>query len=1066
MNRFILELVVIVLLPILLFSQKQNIKFEHIDGLSSNTVQCLIQDKSGFIWFGTQDGLNRYDGRRIVVFKHDLFDSTSISDSWIYCMMEDDDGYIWIGTSGGLNRFDPETETFKHWKHDPNNPKSLSADVIRSIFIDTSDKLWIGTSAGGINLFDKKNGSFRNWINDVADPNSISGNFIRSIYQDHDGVIWLGTESKGLNRVINNNGQLSFARYSPKLLLDTDFATNTIWSIFEDDKKYLWLGMDNGIARFDPQRRQIDHFYHNPHDPASLRNGRVRGFLQTEQGDLWISMFPGGVSKFNPENSNFSHYFHGENNPHSLRNDYTLDLLRDNSGLIWVATRGGASWFDAHIDMYEYWFVEGKNNRDLRGSGVRAVYEDRKGNVWIGSEGALNKYDRKTDHMSYFMNDPNIPNIMDLNIRIRAIHEDKQGYIWLGTEGNGLNRLNPKNQHTIKFLPDLKDTNSISSRYLRSIYEDVDGFLWIGTQLGGLNRYNPDNKQFKKWTHIADDSLSISNNNVQIIYGDKKGILWLGTDRGLNRYDPESDRFENWIHDSNDFESLSNDKVRSIHEDQSGILWIGTRGGFNKFDKNTGKFKRFTKKDGLLSDVVFGILEDLHGNLWLSTPKGINKFNPNNESFQAIEIPYNFQFDMGAYFKNEKGIMYFGGVEGVVAFNPEDVQQNTHMPPIMLTSFKKFDKTFKFAKAISRMKEIILSHEDSYFSFEFSALDYANPWKNQYAYRLEGFDSDWIYSGNRAFASYTNLDPGKYIFYVKGSNNAGFWNERGATIKLKITPPYWETWWFISLLIIIGVYLIISYFQFRTKSITDQNILLEKAVKEKTFEMEKLTEKIVRQEKLVTIGKISGSIAHELRNPLGAVKQAAYYLKLKHPDPNDKFIKYVDLINNELAIVDKVIDDLLEMTRVKKLKKEVINIEGLIRDTLRRCNLNENVKTIFEIDDDAKLVHADSSQLMQVILNLILNSNQAMEEKGRITFRSMRNSKFIEISVSDTGPGIPNEQIEQAFEPLYTTKAKGTGLGLSICKQIVEKHDGQIKVISKENEGTTILIFLPLEKDN
>lgn len=833
-----------------LYAQMNDIKFERISieqGLSQATVWAIMQDSKGFMWFGTADGLNKYDGYSFTVYNHDPRDSTLISNNTIIAIYEDKSGTLWIGTrGGGLNRFDRETEKFTHYGHDPSNTNSLSDNHILSIHEDKAGALWIGTEYGGFNKFDRETERFEPYKHDPANPNSLSSDHIVRICEDKTGVLWIGTNN-GLNRF--DKEHKSFTHYQNSPADANSLSHNQINAIYEDKSGTLWIGTDNGLNKlvlsekegYDiSERVNFVHYQHDPMNPNSLSDSMIRSIYEDKAGNLWIGTAKGGLNKLvlSPDSSGrgsdkekvtFVHYKHNPYDPNSLSSNNVRSIFEDKSGVLWIGTDGKG--LNKYVSLKKK-FVHYKNDpydpNSLSDNYVYAICQDKDGTFWIGTiGGGLNKFDREREIFTHYINDPSDPNSLSHNSVLSICESRHEGTksLWIGTSG-GLDKLvlspdsigkgfDKEKDQFMHYKHDPANPNSpksLSDNTVTSIIEDKSGNLWIGTY-GGLDKFDREKKQFVHYKHEPANLNSLSKGRIRSIFEDKSGTLWIGTEGGgLNKFNLSNEQFMHYEHDPANLNSLSNNYIFSIYEnssDSGSILWIGTNGGgLNKlvlsetegFDGEKQKFIWFTQKNGLPSNVVYGILGDKHGNLWLSTNKGLSKFNPRTETFRNYDVNDGLQsneFNKGAYFKSGNGEMFFGGINGFNSFYPDSIKDNPYIPPVVITKFNKFNKTVK--SDISDTEEIDLSYRDKYLSLEFVALDYTNPQQNQYRYRMKGFDEDWIDAGTRRFATYTNLDPGEYVFNVTGSNSDGRWNELGVSVRIVIKPPFWETWWFIIL---------------------------------------------------------------------------------------------------------------------------------------------------------------------------------------------------------------------------------------------------------------------------
>ncbi|MCI0513691.1 SpoIIE family protein phosphatase, partial [candidate division KSB1 bacterium] len=822
--------------------QNLDFTFEQIfleQGLSQSIVQCIFQDRQGCMWFGTEDGLNQYDGYRFTVIRHDPEQTNSLSYNNITTLCEDRTGIFWIGTFyGGLNRYDPRTRHYTRYRFDANDASSLSNDNINAIFEDRDGNIWIGTDCGLNKLVfpdpaDATSVRFNRFMHHPNHPNSLSHNRVHAIGADRAGNLWIGTEN-GLNQMTPGKTGAAIPtiqRYQHATHNPYSLGHNEVFSLLEDKFGTLWVGTREGLDRFDRNTHKFSHYRHDPKNPHSLSHNQVFVLYETRAGLLWIGTNGGGVNLFDRENERFISYRHDPFNPATISYDEIRAIYEDRSGLIWIGTYGGGI---EKVDQSKRQFVlyapELKNPNSLSHPIVWAIHTDRNGMLWIGTHGGgLNRFDRRTNRWKHYRHDPNNPNSLSHDI-VRVIFEDQAGIFWLGTHGGGVDQFDPFREKFVHFTHRPNDPTSLSANEIRTIFQDRAGVIWIGTYGQGLNQMVPSHQSnlpptFRHYRNNPNDAQSLSNDFVRVIFEDRAGNFWIGTEGGgLNKFDRKSQTCTRYRANPNVPHSLYNDYIFTIHEDQSGCLWLGTwGGGLNKFDPASGIFSHFTEKDGLPNDAIYGILEDTAGNFWLSTNNGLSKFNPWTQKFKNYSIEDGLQsneFNGGAYHQSRQGEMFFGGIEGFNAFFPAEIKDNPFIPPIIITTFSKLNQAVQLNQPLSEIKELRLSYRDYFFSFEFAALDFTAPENNLYAYKMEGLDPDWIYtSSKKRFATYTTLASGSYTFRVKGSNNDGVWNETGAAIKIVITPPIWQTWWFRSLITLLILGIIFQFYRRRSKNI-------------------------------------------------------------------------------------------------------------------------------------------------------------------------------------------------------------------------------------------------------
>jgi len=846
-------------------AQRRQIKFDRIgleQGFLQSAVTCILQDHKGLMWFGTEDGLNKYDGYRFGIYKHKTAETNSLSDNHIRALYEDNDGALWIGTfGGGLDKFDRDLWQYTHFVNDPKNPHSLSDNRVFAICEsrygrDRGAGLWIGTG-NGLNILDRAAGKFTRVSIDPNNPDSLSDH-INCIYEDRLGALWIGTDG-GLARLNRDErAAKQFTRFVSDSTNLRSLSHNHVTAIYEDHAGVLWIGTSGGLNKLDRASGEFTRLVNDPNDPNSLSANDVRCLYEDPRapGMLWIGTEGGGLNFFEPDslaiktNRNsglFTRLVNDPYDPHSLSENRVRVIYQNPlGGTLWIGTYGGRlNKLARGRERFAHFINDPSDPHSLSHNRVWSIHEDSasRNTLWIGTQNGLNRldtpadspameFDRKAERFTRFVNDPKNPRSLSHNV-VRAIYEDHTGALWIGTEG-GLNRFDQKRKRFTRFLNDPENPSSLGHNRVQVICEDSRRTgLWIGTYGGGLNKLvlsegegsDRAKEQFIRFVNDPQNPQSLSHNRVWSIYEDHAGTLWIGTSGGLNKFDRDKNEFTRFVHDPNNPNSLSHNAVFAIYEDSHRAgLWIGTYGGgLNKLvlspaasgaegsDRTMEQFTRYTAKDGLANDEVYGILEDDHGYLWLSTSHGLSRFDPQTKIFKNYDEAAGLQsneFNAGAYFKSKRGEMFFGGINGFNVFDPNRLEENSAAPPVVITDFKIFDESVNLGRAIYNVEALTLAYRDNFFAFEFAALSYANPQKNQYAYKLEGFDPDWIYCQDRRYASYTNLDPGQYVFRVKGSNDGGVWNEAGTSIAITITPPWWRTRWaymFYALALIGGV---------------------------------------------------------------------------------------------------------------------------------------------------------------------------------------------------------------------------------------------------------------------
>jgi two-component system sensor histidine kinase ChiS len=1061
------------------FAQEE-VKFHRLtvdDGLSQNSVFSIIQTKKGFIWAGTQDGLNQFDGYTFTGFNHDPGRTDSLSNNYIKSLLEDRSGNLWVATNGGgLNRFDQVYERFEHFRHDPDQPQSISHDRVNVVFEDSSGTLWIGTRGGGLDRFDPATKTFHHFKHDPENPRSLSHDIVTSIAEDPTGNLWIGTEGGGLNHFDKQREEFSVIRFDLENI--DSHPVEKITSLWLDASGQLWVGTDNeGLIKRDISSGKLEHFKHNSQKPESLSSNKIRVIFQDSQNVVWIGTWGGGLNRYNSSQNRFDHFKHNPYDPTSISHNRIWTIFEDQSGMLWFGSSGGINKYDRAREKFIHYKQNPADLNSLNNNRVWALHEDKEGLLWIGTHtGGLNKLNRATGKFTHFMHDPESPNSLSNNF-VKAILEDKFGELWVGTSRGGLNKMNKQTGLFTRYRHDPENPGSLSDNRVRCLFEDQRGNLWVGTDEGGLNLFDRKQGTFIHFRHDPTDENSISSDQVRLLFEDASGNLWVGTNGGgLNQLEVSSGRFTRFQHDPNQPNSLSNDVIWSLHEGRPGMLWIGTfGGGLVGFDWKQNTFTQYTEREGLPNNVIYGILSDDEGNLWVSTNKGISKFDPSSKSFRNYDIQDGLQskeFNSGASLKTAQGEMLFGGINGFNSFFPNQVKDNPFKPQVVITEFSKLGKKVVLDRAIHEVKEIHLSYLDNIFSFQFAALHFTNPEKNQYRYKLEGFDSDWVESGSRRYAMYTNLSGGDYVLRVQGSNSDGIWNKAETSLRLLIDPPPWKTWWAYTLYILTGGGLVFGYIRWKTRA-------QQKKLEAQTRELEnerKVADELKRLDSLKD--DFLANTSHELRTPLnGIIGIAESMADGATGEINLNQKTNLSMIASSGRRLDILVNNILDHSKLKShdiyLQSKSVDIKQLTEIVLtfsKHLLANKPLVLRNDISSECPLVQGDENRLQQIMQNLVGNAIK-FSESGTISVSAKEQDGWLEVSITDEGIGVAKEKQAHIFKSFEQSDASisreygGTGLGLSITKKLVKLHGGILSVESKKGEGSRFYFTLPVDQD-
>ncbi len=796
-------------------------------GLPNNVIYCIMQDHRGFLWFSGEGGIARYDGHQVKVYQHDPQNPNSPSHNNVNYMIEDANGIFWCTTwGGGLNRFDPITETFRFYRHDPINPNSLSENRIQMDYLDPQGNIWIGTFNGGLNRLDPKTDVITRYLNVPGDSTSLSHNRVWSMVEDRRGNFWVATDD-GLCRMDRGTGK--FRRYYSVAGNPATISHNQIRRLYIDRAGTLWLATANGLCQYLPDTDTFRRYVHDPADSTSISYTYLLPLLDDSHGNFWAGTNGGGLNRLDRRIGTFTRYNYDELDPHTIGNDDIRALCEDQSGVVWIGTRGGGI-SRLNLNAKKFSTIRPDAGYSQSHRMIYTIYEDSDGTAWFGSDLGIMHCRPDQPQLTHFLKNPANPYALT-DDGFRAIRSDRAGNIWVGAYLNGIFRLDaaekqrpPAEARFINYNHSPEQPGSLSNSRVFCTLEDSRGQLWFGSN-DGLNLYLPDQNAFRRFYHNPQNPNSLGHNSVISLFEDRDGDLWIGawgggvTRRHINVNDTTFTTYKN---DPENPASLSNNDVQAISQDAKGALWFATSSGLNRLaSPQNPVFERFYMQDGLPGNDLCAFLFDDTGNLWISTTKGLSRLDPRTKIFRNYDRSDGLQaneFIPRSAYKGAGGRLYFGGINGVTTFFPQQITDNLHIPPIMITDFRKYTQSVPFSAAQAAGQEIEVSYKDSFLSFEFAALDFTQPAKNKYAFMMEGVDKEWIPSGSRRFAGYTHLDGGHYVFRVKGSNNDGLWNEQGAALKIRIIPPPWKTWWAYLLYVIATFAAIWGYVAFKTRT--------------------------------------------------------------------------------------------------------------------------------------------------------------------------------------------------------------------------------------------------------
>lgn len=1076
----------------------QNISFKHHtkeNGLSNNRVYDVIQDKNGFIWIATDDGLNRFDGYNFRVYQHKKNDKSSLSNNSVWVLFEDENGFIWIGTKNGeLNRYDPKTDKFTHWEIKSDIVKENS---IKTIYQDSNGAIWIGTYKSGLYRFDPATKQTENWRNDTNNKLSLSNNYVTSILEDIEGNLLLSTYI-GLNKFNYHKSKNKFIRYLNEPDNPNSLSNNLIWALSksENDPAAIWIGTADGLTKYNSQQEKF--FRLEIPNPDKMQFGSSAGNVIEEVIDgqkiLWCDSYA-GLMRIDQNTGNTERFISNKNNPNQIIHNQINKIIKDRSGVIWIATENGLSYYSPKSSKFNNHFTYKTQKYDLsllKDKNVTAITKSADGTIWFGTDEGLFcsvNSNGRTILKKY-------SGVSDLHIW--SLASDPSGNLWIGTYGSGLIHLDVKNGQikNPKFEDKRLQTNSVL--FNKSVYCDDKNNLWIGFWGLGLAKFNTATNDFKLWQNKKNNSeFGLSHNDVWAIYPDSKNRIWIGTNGGgLNLLlDEEKSTFLKWIADDNLTKSISGNTIYAILESKSSrskinsdetILWIGTNNGLSQFIVSGSSeasnlnviIKNYSSAEGLADNSVNSILEDENGNLWVATNSGISFFDSETSkftNFSKADGMIGQSFNTASAFKSENGIMFFGNSAGLNYFDPELIKLSDYKPNLVVTDFKVFnesimpDEKSTLNHNITNSKEIYLQHNQNVFSFEFAALDFNSPQSIKYAYKMEGFDDNWIESGERRFITYTNLSPGEYIFKVKSTNADGVWQNNSKELKIIIASPWWATGWayaFYFLVIIAGLYTIRKFELNRSR--------LKNILKMREYEASK-------QKELDEIkSRFFANLSHEFRTPLMLIKGPVEKLIEEQKDSNS--IDRLKMIYRNTENLQSLIDQLLELTQlesaaipVKARKENLIILLGGMFHSFESLARDKEIKISFHADDESLEAWIDIDKLQKIINNLLSNSFKFTPGGGNVLVSVQKiltdEKEYAEVKIKDSGIGIAASKLDKIFDRFYQVDDSnqrsfgGSGIGLSLVKELVDLHRWKIKVESETDKGTEFTLTIPLSDD-
>lgn len=1058
----------------------QVVTFDHFgvkEGLSQSVILSVFQDSEGFLWFGTQNGLNKFDGYSFEKYFGDPLDSNSISNNWIYAIAEDSRGCLWLGTKGGLNRFDKRTGHFTRVNYKDDDPvvadNSVYGLVIHEdiLYINTPPVLTgMNLETGKLEVFNRGT-AYEGAIHDIGLP----------IIRSADGLLWIGSHD-GLwcfDPVEKRTADNAVLSASP-------FRHGHITALFEAVNGNILAGTENGLYILNRKTGQVSDFGYDARNPEGLSNGFIRSVFCDHTGTIWAGTEGGGLNRIIPGGEEGTAvivpYRSGQETGNSLSHDIVYTLYEDHSHNLWIGTIAGIDKLDLKKKNIRYYRkTDNLTSVNLLDNVIASVYIDGDDRLWIGNWGkGLNVLNRETGELSHYSSDHTGNKHIPEN-HVHVIFEDSRSDLWLGTR-NGVSIFDKR---AGKFVPfreyfQTEDYNSFSNNRVYCIVEDSGGRIWIGTG-NGICIYDPVHNRISLIRAGGGGRLRISSNLVYSILEDRDGEIWIATPNGLNRYFPRDSAMVRYLYDPSSSNTLYDNFTVSLCEDRLGNIWIGTGSGLNRFSKTDSLFSFYSVKDGLPGNLIYDIVEDNNRNLWLSTVNGLAILDPENEpkgNFRVVKELQGQEFNIKAVYRSTDGEMFFGGIEGLVSFYPDSLSTNSYIPPVRITSFEKEAGGIRENVNVYAGR-IHLSFRDYAFTIQFAALDFTHPGQNRFAYRMEGISDEWLDIGTRRFVHFTNLPPGKYTFSVKGTNNDGVWNNEGTGIKVVIAPPWWRTGRAYVAYILLVLLLVILIVRLRERNLITEKRKLEEKVRERTAEIELQKTKVEKsaeelQELNATKDKFFSILAHDLKNPFSNLYSMSEVMVEKYEslDEDDRRMALKN-IHKSAEFIFNLLENLLTWSRSQRGRMDFspaeFNLTKLVDININLHRAQAEQKGIRLRSDRKEDIPAygDRDMINSVLRNLVNNAVKYTARGGTVEVAVTEKDGFNEVVVVDNGLGISPENQEKLFriDVKYETKGTagetGTGLGLVLCREFVEKNGGGIWCESTENAGSAFHFTIP-----
>ena len=1141
-KRYFYLFIVILLLNPPLFGQDEYVRFQRItinEGLSLSSVYNIYQDSKGFMWFGTEDGLNKFDGQSITVYGATTDQHNILANKWIELVYEDKSGMIWLGSRGGLTKYNPRRGVFTAIQHDPASPLSLSNDTVTAIAADLRNEVWVGTFQG-LNHVDRITNEVERVIPEEEELVGLTSR-ITGFLQDESGTFWISTyqglysydRKSGLffnetaEGLVNNNipiyhmahredalwlgtgiglvkMDLTLERQHRLIPLEFAEPEARITRVLPDRLGQVWIQTREGLYCYRGLELGLQKVLGTGGTTHSLALDPTEPLLEDKDGFIWFGSYGDGVYKIDPATLAYKHYYHNSADPQSLSENSINCIFQDRSDALWFGTFGaGISILDPKSNRFTLFKNNPFNVNSLSSSFVWTIFEATDSTLWFGTNAhGISCYDQHNGTFTHYDHDPFDPTSLS-NSSVRKIYQDSRERIWIGTDGGGLDLFNPSDRSFTHFVNNPTDPTTISDNSVRAVYEDRNGKIWVGTR-NGLNLFKEEEGSFRRFlTEAAEGDTPPRNFIYSAIYQDSEDNLWLGTyGGGLCKMNMENGSCISYFHDPEDPTTISDNIVFSILEDDQGRFWIGTNSGLNMFYPATESFRRFGVSEGLANEVIYGILPENENRIWLSTNLGIIRFDL--ETFQVKNFDMNDglqsnEFNGGAYYSGDDGRLFFGGVYGLNVIDPGILEPDRNVTEVTLTKLEvlgkdvriagvdleeefeehpgrivEFEGEFYSSENVTYIEEIVLDYRHRFFSIEFSALNNLQPGKLQYSYIMENLETDWNNAGTRNYVSYTNMKPGSYLLKVVAENLDGYRSDPPMQLRILITPPYWQAWWFILLEVLVASAIAVMIYIYLVKSRTNRLLKFQNQQISQANEALRESEKNL-MELNATKDKFFSIISHDLKNPFSSLLSISDLMvdsfdEAEEEDHKAGFKK----INQSVKHLLDLLENLLTWSRSQRgrIKYDPVrfNLSTLIQENINLHKLLAEKKGIMLLshENDTVYAYGDRDMINSVVRNLMTNAVKFTDRDKRVEVRINAKESDLEVSIMDEGIGIPEEsmgklfRIDEKYKSTGTAGEKGTGLGLIICREFVEKNGGEITLQSKPGEGSTFSFTIPI----